>query len=32
VELLTIFKDESSDEKFLNFLADKDNSGFEKIW
>jgi CRISPR-associated protein Cmr6 len=35
VELLTIFKEESSDETFLNFLADKkdkDNSGFEKIW
>ncbi|MBE9055028.1 hypothetical protein [Sphaerospermopsis sp. LEGE 08334] len=32
VELLTIFRKESSDEKFLNFLADTDKSGFEKIW
>ena len=32
VELLTIFKEESSDKEFLNFLANRNNSGFEKIW
>ena len=32
VELLIIFKNESLDEKFFNFLADKNHSSFEKIW